>query len=442
MLGSRKVIETHGFSIVGLIRGIVETLLLAWRIMMGCRERMRVEWEASLRIISGTSLPHPILQVLSGVHSAISKEDAGLLGRDFQASEIRLTLDQMAPLIAPRPDGMSPIFYKSFWHIVGRDVTSVVLNALNSGVVPESLNSTFIALIPKVKHPNKVADFCPISLCNVVYKLISKVLVNRLKKFLASAISETQSAFLSGRLISDNVLVAFETLHYLKRKTNGKVGQMALKLDMSKAYDRLEWEFLERAMRYLGLGERMVSLIMSCIRTVSYSVLLNGQPVGNIKPSRGLRQGDTLSPYLFLMCAMGLQSSLNKAEVEGHIRGVAICRNGPKVSHLFFADDSVLFCSAKEVECQKILDILAIYERGSSQKINREKTNIFFSSNTLHEVQVRIQQILGVPFIRQFEKYLGLPALVGRAKKQSFIYIKEKVWKKLQGWKENYCLGG
>ena len=104
-------------------------------------------------------------------------------------------------------------------------------------------------------------------------------------------------------------------------------------------------------MRHLGLGERLVTLIMSCISMVSYFVLLNWQPVCNIKPSHGLRQDDPLSPYLFLICAVGLQSLLNKAEVEGHIRGVSICRNGPKVSHLFFADDSVLFCSAKEAEC-------------------------------------------------------------------------------------------
>ena len=175
---------------------------------------------------------------------------------------------------------------------------------------------------------------------------------------------------------------------------------------------------------------------MSCIRSVSYSVILNAQPVGYIKPSRGLRQGDPLSPYLFLMCVMGLQSLLHKAELEGQIHGVAICRNSPKVSHLFFADDSVLFFHANEDECQKILDILDIYERDSRKKVNRDKTNVFFSSNTSHEVQVRIQQILGVPSIRQFEKYLGLLALVGRAKKQSFIYIKERVWKKLQGWKK------
>ena len=188
--------------------------------------------------------------------------------------------------------------------------------------------------------------------------------------------------FLLGRLITDNILVAFETLHYLKRKTQGKLGYMALKLDISKTYDWVEWLFLEKVMRHLGLGERMISLIMSCINYVSYSVLLNGQPVGNIKPSQGLRQGDPLSPYLFLMCAMRLQSLIHKAKVEGLIQGVSICRSGPRVSHLFFADDSVLFCQAKEEECQKILDILAIYERGSGQKINWDKTNIFFSSNT------------------------------------------------------------
>ena len=131
------------------------------------------------------------------------------------------------------------------------------------------------------------------------------------------------------------------------------------------------------------------------------------------------------------MCAMGLQSLLHKANMEGHIQGVAICWNGPRVSHLFFANDSILFCWVKKEECQKILDILAIYERGSGQKINRDKTNILFSFNTILDMKNRIQTILGVPTIRQYEKYIGLPALVQRAKRQSLIYIKEKVWKKL-----------
>ncbi|XP_030973764.1 uncharacterized protein LOC115993913 [Quercus lobata] len=167
-------------------------------------------------------------------------------------------------------------------------------------------------------------------------------------------VSDSQNAFLSGRLITDNVLVAFETLHYLKCKTQGKTGYMALKLDMSKAYDRVEWEFLERAMLHLGSSGRFVATIMSCVKSISYSVLLNGVLGSTIKPSRGLRQGDPLSPYLFLVCAMGLQGLLHKAEYEGLIRGVSICRNGP---HWGYSGDGrkvhwvkwERLCQAKEV---------------------------------------------------------------------------------------------
>ena len=312
-----------------------------------------------------TSNPVGFDDILCGLTPTVTAEMNSSLDRPFVAEEVQRALHQMALLTTPGPDGMSPIFYKSYWHIVGKDVTEVVLNALNSSFVPDSLNSTFITLIPKIKDPKKVSDFRPISLCNVVYKLIAKVLVNRLKLILPYVVSDSQSAFLSGRLITDNVLVAFETLYYLKRRTQGKSRYMALKLDMSKAYDRVEWGFLERAMLHLGFSGRFVATIMSCIKSVSYSVLLNGVPGNVIKPSRGLRQGDPLSPYLFLVCAMGLQGLLHKAEADGSFRGVSICRNGPRVSHLFFADDSVLFCRAKESECQVILDILSVYERGS-----------------------------------------------------------------------------
>lgn len=155
-------------------------------------------------------------------------------------------------------------------------MTVVVLRALNSGIVPNSINTTFITLIHEIKNPKKVLDFRPISLCNIIYKLIVKVVANRLKKFLANSMPDSQSAFLLGRLISNNILVAFETLHYLKRKTRGKMGFMALKLDMSKAYDQVEWGFVEAIMQHLGLGERMRRIIMSCMKSMSYSILLNG----------------------------------------------------------------------------------------------------------------------------------------------------------------------
>ena len=184
-----------------------------------------------------SSNPSGFEEILDGVLHTVTAEDNVGVASDFHADEVFQALKQMAPLTAPGLDGMSPISYKSFWHIMGNDVIEVVLNALNSGSIPESLNTTYIALIPKIKDLKKVADFRPISLCNVIYKLIAKVVANHLKKFLLQTIPDSQSVFLSGCLISDNILVAFETLHYLKRKTTGKLGYMAFKLDMSKAYD-------------------------------------------------------------------------------------------------------------------------------------------------------------------------------------------------------------
>ena len=247
-------------------------------------------------------------------------------------------------------------------------------------------------------------------------------------------ISEHQSDFLSDRLITDNIMVAFETLHYMRNHRVGKIGYMALKLDMSKAYDRVEWEFMEKVMRKMGFNNRWVDLMMECITSASYSILINGEPHRKIKASRGLRQGDPLSPYLFLMCTKGLHGLINKAASNGDIKGVSICRNGPKLTHLLFADDSLIFCRAKEDECLKLLEILAANERASGQQLNRAKKTLFFSKSTSSEVQEVIKEALGIQVVQQYEKYLGLPSFVGRNKKESFAHLKQRIWKKLQGW--------
>lgn len=264
----------------------------------------------------------------------------------FSEEEVKRALFQMHPLKSPGPDGYPALFYKKYWDILGKDVCRAVLSYLNGGNFDAGLNITNIVLIPKVNTPSKLSDFRPISLSNVLYKLISKVLANRLKFILPHIISPEQSAFVPGRLITDNVLVAFETLHSMASRFSGKEGYMALKLDMSKAYDRLEWDFLEVMLRKLGFVEIWINLLMSCVRTVTYLILLNGQPQGHIVPSRALRQGDPLSPYLFILCTEALSSLIRKAEDEGRISGVPISRGGIRINHLFFADDSLLFCKA------------------------------------------------------------------------------------------------
>jgi hypothetical protein len=198
-----------------------------------------------------------------------------------------------------------------------------------------------------------------------------------MKTVLPHIISYNQSAFIPGRHITDNIIVAFEAFHTMATRLKGKQGVMALKLDMSKAYDRVEWDFLEAIMRKIGFSEQWVQLVMKCVRTVTYAVLINGQPHGRILPSRGIRQGDPLSPYLFILCAEGLSHLLCKAEQERHITGAAIARKGPKINHLFFADDSVLFCKANAKEWEKIQALLELYEKASGQKLNREKNFSF-----------------------------------------------------------------
>ena len=236
---------------------------------------------------------------------------------EFKMEEVRSALNQMHPTKALGPNGMSSIFFQKYWDIVGSSVVNCVLQTLRTGVMPDGLNETFICLIPKENCPQKIMEFRPISLCNVVYKIVSKVLANRLKKILPEVISEFQSAFVPGRQITNNVLVAFKTMHCIDQRRKGKEGLMAIKLNISKAYDRVEWAFLEVMMRRLGFSDRWIGLMMICVKTVSYSVLINGEPKGKILPTRGLRQGDLISPYLFLLCAEGLTAMLRKEECGG-----------------------------------------------------------------------------------------------------------------------------
>jgi len=174
------------------------------------------------------------------------------LVKEYTEEEVKLALDSIGDLKAPGPNDMPALFYKKFWYTVGKDVAWEVIALLNGGSMQEGWNDTIVVLIPKIKNPKKLKDLRPTSLCNVVYKIASKVLSNRLKKILPDIISLNQSAFVPGRLITDNVLLAYELTHYMQTKSRGMDSYAALKLDMSKAYDRVEWHFLRRMLCKLG----------------------------------------------------------------------------------------------------------------------------------------------------------------------------------------------
>ena len=235
------------------------------------------------------------------------------------------------------------------------------------------------------------------------------------------------------------MLVAFKHFHYMKkRKKNGGKGYMALKLDMSKAYDRIEWEFLEKMLITLGFHMNWFRLVMRCVTSVTYSIILNGQPTSPFSRSRGLRQGDPLSLCLFLICTEGLSGLIRDAATKKCLHGIKVCRFAPSISHLFFANDSLLFTRANLPEAQKVLNILNIYEAASGQVVNVDKSEVSYSRNVSEHMKNELQQSLGFKAVETHDHYLGLPTFIGRSKKIVFQNVRDRVWKKLKGWKEKY----
>jgi hypothetical protein len=328
---------------------------------------------------------------------------------------------------------MPAIFYKKFWQVMGGKIQEEVLGVLNGGPMPEGWNETTIVLIPKVKNPERITEYRPISLCNVLYKLISKVLSNRLKGILPDIISPTQSAFVPGRMITNNVLLAYEITHLMHTKKGGRDGLVAVKLDMSKAYDRVEWDFLEQMMRRMGFAAGWINLIMNCVRSVKYRVKINGELSEAFTPGRGLRQGEPLSSYLFIICAEAFSILLQKVQEEGSMKGVKVCNNAPEINHLFFADDSLIIMKANAQCARKLQEILALYEAQSGQMINKDKSSAFFSKGVRFRTKASMLNALGIPRESQNLRYLGLPVHLGPSKSKEFEYLKEKIWWRIQG---------
>lgn len=175
---------------------------------------------------------------------------------------------------------------------------------------------------------------------------------------------------------------------------------------------------------------------MSCVRTVSYSVLINRVPTDIFTPERGLRRGDPISPFLFLFCAEAFSVLLKRAEMQCSIHGVKVARSAPTVSHLFFADDTILFTRATEKKAREIKQLITSYELASGQRINLNKTEITVSSNVPTEVKEKLRDVLEVEAVEQHHKYLGLPTLIGKRKKEIFAGTVERILQKMKDWKE------
>ena len=212
----------------------------------------------------------------------------------------------------------------------------------------KSLNNTFLVLIPKKSGVEDLRDFRPISLLGGLYKLLAKVLANRMKKVVGKVVSTSQNAFVKGRQILDASLIANEVIDtWQKQKEKGVI----CKLDIEKAYDSINWKFLVKVLHKMGFGSKWVGWMWSCLSSAKFSVLVNGVPAGFFPSTKGLRQGDPLSPYLFIMGMEVLDVLIRKAVEGGFLSGCNIRGgSGPplNISHLFFADDTIIFCEARK----------------------------------------------------------------------------------------------
>ncbi|KAL9664501.1 hypothetical protein QQ045_019904 [Rhodiola kirilowii] len=381
----------------------------------------KVEWEENL----------------SFIHNSVSAKKINFLCAPFTEIEIQNAVYQLGSTKAPGPDGFSALFYQEYWCVVKHEVINFSLKFLNEGSgLERGMNDTLITLIPKTKSPITFDEFRPISLCNVAMKIITKALANRLKEVLNDCISASQSAFIPGRLITDNILIAHELINYMRSRTKGSVGYCCIKLDMSKAYDRMEWDFLEEVQRRMGFPETWIEKIMCCVKSVVYRIRVNQAISESFCPERGIRQGDPLSPYLFVLCAEWLAQRIDLCQQNGELQGLKVSRNAPVISHLLFADDCILFVKADVDNIMKLKCVLKSYEAISGQQINYGKSELVVSNNVNQDLARCLGSILGVKVVDSIDKYLGLPICLNGRKTAMLNFIEDRMWKRVNGWKE------
>ncbi|XP_022027924.1 uncharacterized protein LOC110929112 isoform X1 [Helianthus annuus] len=337
--------------------------------------------------------------------ATITESEAELLIAPFSNSEIKDAIWECDGDRAPGPDGFNFKFIKRCWVGLQDDFTRLFNRFHNEGSLNSCCSSSFIALIPKVKDPTTPSDFRPISLIGVINKVISKVLVNRLKGVIGKLISEEQSAFLAGRSIMDGPLILNEVMGWLKKS---KKKGMFFKVDISKAYDSVSWVFLDSIMSQMNFPRRWRSWIMATLHSARASVLVNGSPSMEFQCTRGLRQGDPLSPFLFVIAMEALTGIMKEAVTVGLFNGIQCTNEGPCLSHFSYADD-VMFLGGY-LNVINLRRILCCFYLTSGLKVNLAKCSVYGIGVSDQEVQSMAGLLNCKPGVFPF-KHLGL--LVG-----------------------------
>jgi len=363
--------------------------------------------------------------------NSISTEENELLVGEFSEEEIRTAVWNCDSSKSPDPDGFNFGFLKFSWDIIKADVLSAVKDFTSKNQWPRGTNASFLCLVPKVENPQQLGEFRPISLVGCLYKIISKALSLRLKKVINRVIDIRQLSFLEGRGLLDGVLVANEVLEEYKRKRKSCV---FFKVDYEKAYDSVSWDFIYYMLERLGFCAQWIRWINCCFESASVSVLVNGSPTREFFPRKGLRQGDPLALFLFLIVAEGLVGVSRMTEEKQLIDNLEVGKAKVKVNMLQFADDTLFFCEANTKNVFNIKAILLCFELASGLKVNFLKIRIGGTGLSqrlfLCFATILNCKVMGTPFI-----YLGLP--VGGCHKRGDFWngVVMRVQGKLSRWK-------
>jgi hypothetical protein len=362
------------------------------------------------------------------------------LERPFEENEIEIVVQGCNGDKVPGPDGFSLAFFQNCWSIVHNDILAVCQEFHEHCQFERSLNATFVSLIPKKHGADELKDFRPISLVGGMYKIIAKLLANRLTAVLGKIISSSQSVFVKGRQILDSVLIANECLDSrLKASTPG----VLCKLDLEKAYDHVNWDFLIYLLRRCGFSEKWRKWIYFCVSSIRFSILVDGSSCGFFPSSRGIRQGDPFSPMLFVIVMEAFSRLIDKATGVELLFGFSVgnLNSAPlEVSHLLFVDDTLIFCEADPDHLFYLQSILIWFEATSGLRINLGKSELV----QVGEVPCieELTDILGCKTLKLPMKYLGLPLGAKFKSKAIWNPIVEKMERRLAGWKRIYLSKG
>ena len=339
--------------------------------------------------------------------NVIGDEQVAKLEEMFTEEEILAAISGLSRDKAPGPDGFPLAFWSFSWDFVKDEVLGFFKEFYEHNRFVKSLDATFLALIPKKSNVEDFKDLRPTSLVGGLYKILTKVLANRIKRVMSLIISQAQNAFVEGRQILDAVLIINEAVDSILRK---KECGLLCKLDIEKAYDHINWDFLFQIMEKMGFGRKWISWINWCISTTTFSILFNGSPMGFFRSSRGLRQGDPLSPYLFVI-GMEALSGMLKRVVEGNFISSYKFegREGGEliISHLLYAGDTVLFCDAKQEQLMYLGWTLMWFEAFTGLRINLSKSEIIPVGTVSNVETLAIELGCGVGSLPT--TYLGLP---------------------------------